>query len=116
MRFLKCIGKINFKISNGMQSRFPRQTYERNAELYKMLAHPKRLEILNTLYLGDASLEELTDILEAPKPYVCQHLAMLKQARVVKVNKKGKSAHYHLVDKRIVSPCKVLKALWENSK
>ena len=95
-----------------MKSRFPRVTYRRNAEIYKVLAHPKRLEILNTLYLQDASLEELTGVLGMPKPYVSQHLALLRHTRVVNVERKGKCAHYHLVDKRIVYPCKALKDLW----
>ncbi|OGZ49922.1 MAG: hypothetical protein A3E55_03890 [Candidatus Ryanbacteria bacterium RIFCSPHIGHO2_12_FULL_44_20] len=32
-----------------MKSSFPKITYERNATIYKLLANPKRLEILNLL-------------------------------------------------------------------
>jgi DNA-binding transcriptional ArsR family regulator len=98
-----------------VNSPFSKNVYARNAELYKILAHPIRLEILNILNVQDASLEDLTVALEIPKANVSQHLAILKMARVVSNRRENGEAIYSIVNKDIVAPCKVLKDLWEKA-
>ena len=100
---------------NTVTSPFDKNVYARNAELYKLLAHPARLEILNILKLQDASLEELTTTLDLAKANVSQHLAILKMARVVSVRRDNGEAIYSIVNADIVAPCKILKDLWEKS-
>ena len=100
---------------NTVTSPFDKNVYARNAELYKLLAHPARLEILNILKLQDASLEELTGTLDLAKANVSQHLAILKMARVVSVRRDNGEAIYSIVNADIVAPCKILKDLWEKS-
>jgi ArsR family transcriptional regulator len=89
--------------------------YARNAELYKLLAHPARLEILNILKLQDTSLEQLTETLGLVKANISQHLAILKMARVVSVRREEGQAIYSIVNPDIVAPCKILKDLWERT-
>ena len=96
-------------------SPFDKTVYARNAELYKLLAHPARLEILNILKLGDTSLEQLTLVLGLAKANISQHLAILKMARVVSVRRDNGEAIYSIVNPDIVAPCKILKELWEKS-
>ena len=100
---------------NTVTSPFDKNVYARNAELYKLLAHPARLEILNILKMQDASLEELTTTLDLAKANVSQHLAILKMARVVSVRRDNGEAIYSIVNADIVAPCKILKDLWEKS-
>lgn len=101
-------------MKNTILSPFNKTVYARNAELYKLLAHPVRLEILNILKLQDASLEQLTVTLDLAKANISQHLAILKMARVVSVRRDNGEAIYSIVNPDIVAPCKILKDLWDN--
>lgn len=95
-----------------MKSPFPKSTYERNAEIYKLLANSKRLEILNLLKLREWSVEELVKILKLSKANISQHLAILRHARLVTVRRNGLNAFYKISDPRIVEPCRILRDLW----
>ena len=95
-----------------VKSPFPRYVYQRNAHIYKILANPKRLEILNVLKSGEVSVQDITRILGTSKANVSQHLALLRYARVVTVRKSGLSVYYKIADPRIVEPCRILKDLW----
>lgn len=97
-----------------MKSPFPKATYERNAEIYKLLANPKRLEILNLLKLRELSVEKLIKILMLPKANISQHLALLRHARLVAVRRNGLNAYYKITDPKIVEPCRILHELWKN--
>jgi DNA-binding transcriptional ArsR family regulator len=92
-------------------SRLPKSAFEQNALIYKLMANPKRLEILNALRDREYSVEELTQLLEVPKPNVSQHLALLRAARLVRVRRNGLSAYYRITDRRIVDPCRILYSL-----
>lgn len=94
-------------------SPYDKIVYARNAELYKLLAHPVRLEILNILKLQETPLEQLTSALGLAKANISQHLAILKMARVVRVRRDNGEAIYSIVNPDIVAPCKILKDLWE---
>lgn len=103
--------RVARRISNGMKPPFPREVYARNAEIYKILANPKRLEILNLLKNRELAVEELLKVLKLPKANVSQHLALLRHARLVRVRRNGLRAHYRISDPRIVEPCKILHSL-----
>jgi DNA-binding transcriptional ArsR family regulator len=91
-----------------MKSPFPKETYARNAEVYKILANPKRLEILNILKAGETPVEILRAVLKLPKANLSQHLALLRHARLVTVRRNGLNAYYKIIDPRIVEPCRIL--------
>lgn len=94
-----------------MTSPFPKITYQQNAEVYKLLASPKRLEILNTIRNQEVSVENLIEVIGASKANVSQHLAVLRQAGLVHVRREGQRAYYKLIDPRIIEPCSVLHEL-----
>ncbi len=89
-------------------SPFPKATYERNAEIYKVLANPKRLEILNILKTNEISVDELAKEIKIRKANLSQHLALLRHVKLVKIRRDGKNVFYSIVDPRIVEPCKIL--------
>ncbi len=93
------------------QSPFPKEVYERNAEIYKLMANPKRLEILNILSRSNATLTELTKIIGATKVNISQHLSVLKHLRLVTVVKRSTEVYYSIVNPQIVTPCEILKNL-----
>lgn len=89
----------------------PRTAYRKNAEIYKILANSKRLEILNLLREQEMSCEELVRTLGITKANVSQHLALLRYADLVTVRREGTSAYYNIIDPRIVEPCRILHQL-----
>ncbi len=93
-------------------SPFPKHVYQRNASIYKILANPKRLEILNMLKQGELPVEALRKALGVSKANLSQHLALLRYARVVTMRKDGLNVFYSIADSRIVEPCRILKDLW----
>lgn len=103
-------------LARRIKSPFPKAVYARNAEVYKILAHPTRLEILNTIRNREASVQDLIRILKLRKANVSQHLAILRQAHLVTPRRSGLNIFYKIVDPGIVEPCRVLKKLWEKDK
>ena len=89
-----------------------KKIFQRNAEIYKLLANAIRLEILDILKDREASLEELSDLVGIRKPNTSQHLAILRYLRIVTVRREGKKAMYKITDKRINEPSKILQKLW----
>jgi len=98
-----------------MKSPFPKHVYNRNAEIYKVLANPIRLEILNTIKYQETSVEDLVDMLQLKKANVSQHLAMLRHARLVSTRREGLNIYYRIIDPRIIEPCRILKEVWEQT-
>ncbi|OGE84560.1 MAG: hypothetical protein A2846_02360 [Candidatus Doudnabacteria bacterium RIFCSPHIGHO2_01_FULL_49_9] len=99
-----------------MKSPFPKTTYERNAEIYKILANSKRLEILNLLKLyGELTVEQILKTVKLPKANLSQHLTLLKYARLVTARRNGLNVYYTITEPKIVEPCKILHELWKKS-
>ncbi len=105
---------INRKTHSLIKSPFPREVYTRNAEIYKLLANPKRLEILNLIQFRELSVEKLRKSLKLPKANLSQHLALLRHARLVRARRKGLNTFYKISNPRIVEPCRILRALWSS--
>jgi len=89
----------------------PRIAYEQNALTYKILANPKRLEILNLLREQEMAVEDLVKILGITKANISQHLALLRHANLVTVRRNGLNGFYNIIDPRIVEPCRILHQL-----
>ena len=96
------------------QPKSQKEIYKRNAEIYKLLANPIRLEILDILKNREVSLEELSDIIGIRKPNTSQHLAILRYLKVVSVRRVGQKAFYKVIDKRVTEPSKILQKHWGN--
>lgn len=94
----------------------PRIAYQKNAEIYKILANSKRLEILNLLAEQEMPVEELVKTLGIPKANVSQHLTLLRHAKLVTVRRNGLNGYYNIIDPRIVEPCRILHKLSRNTK
>lgn len=91
-----------------LKSPLPQEAYDKNANIYKILANSKRLEILNHLKLGEIGVEQLLKITRLSKANLSQHLALMRHTGLVQTRKDGLNVYYRIVDKRIVAPCKIL--------
>ena len=75
--------------------------FEKQADLFKLLSNPIRLQIIDILGKKEASLEELTETIGIRKPNASQHHAMLRYLRIVKPKREGRRIIYHLANPRI---------------
>jgi ArsR family transcriptional regulator len=66
------------------------------ADLFRALAHPARIRILERLTTGERTVQELQDALDLDQPVVSQHLAALRARHLVVARKEGTLAYYTL--------------------
>jgi len=70
--------------------------YQRRAGVIKALAHPSRLLIVDKLAEHEHSVGELTTLVGSDMSTVSKHLSVLKNAGVVRDEKRGASIYYSL--------------------
>ncbi len=67
-------------------------------DLLRALAAPVRIAIVLQLRDAPRCVHDLVDLLELPQPLVSQHLRVLKEASVVRGERRGREVVYSLVD------------------
>ena len=88
-----------------------KQVFNLHAEICKTLANPKRLEIIYALKEGELSAGELVKRLGIPKANVSQHLAILRQRRVVVSRRDGVNIYYSIANPKIVQACALMREM-----
>jgi len=77
------------------------RAYEAAGELLKVLAAPARLAIVAELAEQPRFVHELVERLEMSQPLVSHHLRILRAARLVGVERRGREAVYSLADQHV---------------
>lgn len=77
-----------------------RRRYELKAEMFKALAHPMRIYLLDRLKEGPRCVCELAAAVGIGKSVASKHLSQLKAAGLVDDERRGT-----LVEYRLVAPC-----------
>lgn len=85
-----------FAKNNSGNSMHPRKDIEELATVFKALGHPSRLAMVDALGQGERCVCELRDLVGADMSTVSKHLALLKQAGVVRAEKRGNQVFYSL--------------------
>ncbi len=83
----------------------PEETLEKMAMIFKAIANPVRLQIVNVLLRNEFIVGELAKALGTGQPHTSQQLSILKFAGVLKSRRDGKKTYYSLANdsiKRIV--------------
>ncbi|MBI5642303.1 MAG: winged helix-turn-helix transcriptional regulator, partial [Deltaproteobacteria bacterium] len=75
------------------------------------LANPKRLEIIASLKDGELSVGDLVERLGITKANVSQHLAVLRQRKVVTARRDGVNIYYSIHNQKITEACALMKAV-----
>jgi len=70
--------------------------FEARARIIKALAHPTRLFIVDELSRGERCVCELTEMVGADTSTVSKHLSLLKNAGIVRDDKRGTQVFYQL--------------------
>lgn len=71
------------------------------ANIFKVLSDPTRLKIINALMLSEMCVCDISALLNMSQPAVSHHLKTLRQTRLIKYRRDGKSAYYSLDDDHI---------------
>ena len=84
---------------------------ELKADLFKALAHPARIRILEVLADGERSVGELQEPVGIESSHLSQQLAILRRAGVVTNRREGASVVYGIRDPQLVELLGVAKRL-----
>ena len=85
------------------------------AELFKALAHPARIRILEVLGEGERAVGEMQPEVGIELSHLSQQLAVLRRAGLVSARKEGTSVIYAIKDPQVTTLLAVAKLLLINS-
>ena len=66
------------------------------AEIFKILAHPDRIRIIEELRHSEKDVNTLVERLDLPGSRVSQHLSLMRAHRIVEERRDGRHHYYHL--------------------
>jgi len=87
------------------------QSFEREAEILKVLGHPIRLKIVAGLMSQTCNVKKIWECLELPQATVSQHLALLKNKGIIEGRRDGVEVFYHVISKEARN---IVSALFES--
>jgi DNA-binding transcriptional ArsR family regulator len=87
------------------------EIYSLQADLCKALAHPTRLQVLDLLSKRERSVEELAKLVGAGQSNLSQHLAALRQQKLVVARRAGMNVYYGLSNPKIADACSQIRNL-----
>jgi len=82
---------------------------EMQADLCKTLGSPTRIAILKSLEDGEKTVGQLCRQLVLNQANVSQHLAVLRNRRMVVTRKSGKNVYYQVSNPKIVKACTLMR-------
>jgi DNA-binding transcriptional ArsR family regulator len=83
----------------------PDDLVELIARRFRVLGEPMRIKLLNRLRDGEATVNELTEALDASQQNVSKHLAVLAEVGILGRRKEGTSVYYRIVDQGVFALC-----------
>jgi ArsR family transcriptional regulator len=98
-----------FEVKIMKESSMEKKVYQLHSELCKTLSHPKRLEILDLLRDGEKSVSELVSLIGSSKANLSQHLAVLRQRRIVSTRREGVNIFYRIANPKIIKACDIIR-------
>lgn len=80
----------------------PVGSFEELATLFRRLASPIRLAIIDHLASGENCVHELVDALGQSQPLISQHLRILRDANLVTAGRRGQEMVYQISDDHVI--------------
>ncbi len=77
--------------------------------LFRVLAHPTRLQFFCLLREGEKTVTELAQAADVPQQNASQHLRLMRECRAVRTRRHGQQVLYRLADKRFVQATEILR-------
>lgn len=73
----------------------------RMAQVLKLLAHPRRLKIIEILEgVDEAPVHDIVERLDLPQGPTSQHLNQMRRANLISAERRGKEVWYRIADRR----------------
>lgn len=95
----------------GVQAIKNKKVYEMQAEICKVLANAKRIEIIYLLKEGEKHVNELAETMDISKASVSQHLSLLKEKGVVVSRKDGLNVFYTINNQKFIEACNLMREI-----
>lgn len=73
------------------------------AEIFKIIAHPDRIRVIEELRTGEKDVNTLAETLALPGARVSQHLSLMRAHRLVEERRDGRRHLYHLIQPEIAA-------------
>jgi DNA-binding transcriptional ArsR family regulator len=83
----------------------PDELVELIARRFRVIGEPMRIKLLDQLRRGEASVNELSEALEASQQNVSKHLAVLAEVGILGRRKAGTHVYYRIVDEAVFALC-----------
>ena len=90
------------KLKDVMSVLLPFDTIVRLSEIFKVLGEPTRMRIIDALSHCELCVCDLAELLGMTSSAISHHLRVLRNTRLVKYRKEGKSVFYSLDDDHIM--------------
>ena len=85
------------------------QLYSYHAEMCKVFSHPKRLELINVLRDEEMSVGDLSERLGLAPSNLSQHLAMMRERRILIPRKEANMVYYRVANPRLLEAFDLLR-------
>lgn len=85
--------------------------YEIQADVLRALSSPRRLELIHLLGERPRDVTSLAEATGLAQPNVSQHLAVMRGARIVEVQRVGRRAEYRLTDADVLVACDLMRGV-----
>lgn len=92
-----------------MEKQKENKIYELHAEICKILANPKRLQILNLLRNKEMSVNELASLMEIREANVSQHLTVMRQKGILVARREGVNIYYRIANPKVIKACDIMR-------
>lgn len=76
--------------------------YSQAAQLFAVLAQPRRLEIVSLLREHELTVSQIYSMLDLPQANISQHLMYLRKHAIIQARREGKQVFYSLIDKSLL--------------
>lgn len=77
--------------------------WEQRARLLRTIAHPVRLMILESLCEGPRCVTDINSLIDIPQPHLSQHIAALREARLIDRYVNGSLRCYYILKPTLVN-------------
>ncbi|MEK7447646.1 MAG: metalloregulator ArsR/SmtB family transcription factor [Patescibacteria group bacterium] len=88
--------------------------FDLHADIFKVLANPKRLEIIHLIRDRELTVGELEEMLDMRQANLSQHLMILRENNLVQTRREGTYIYYSLTDSKILKASDLVREVLQN--
>ncbi|WP_199220534.1 metalloregulator ArsR/SmtB family transcription factor [Limnohabitans sp. Hippo4] len=83
-------------------------TFNRAAEIFRVMSAPMRLRIMSCLCAGEKNVSELLEEVDTTQSNMSQHLSTLFQAGILQKRREGVQIYYSIANPGFVDLCRAV--------